>query len=389
MTIERVYFDNAATTPLDKEVIAAMLDVMQNTNGNPSSTHADGRKARTIIEKARKTVASILEVAPGEIFFTSCGTEADNMVAKCLVRDHGVTDIITSQIEHHAILHTVEECAKYHNTNMHYVRITENGYVDLEHFKELLAACPKGNTLVTLMHANNEIGNLIDLSFVGNLCKEHGAFFHSDTVQTIAHLPIKPKELGLHFLSASAHKFNGPKGIGFIFISNEIKIHPFISGGSQERNMRGGTENIYGIIGLAKAMEIACGKMEEYQNHIQGLKDYMIEKLEQNIPGVLFNGDPKGDSLYTVLNVAIPPNSSAEMLLFNLDIEGVSASGGSACTSGSDVGSHVLAQLPIRVGYTPIRFSFGKQNTKEEVDFTIAKLKKILQLEMVEQKNLS
>jgi cysteine desulfurase len=231
------------------------------------------------------------------------------------------------------------------------------------------------------MHANNEIGNILDIEKVGSLCSEFNAYFHCDMVQTIGHLPIDLKKAGVHFTAASAHKFNGPKGVGFIYLDSNVKISPFIQGGAQERNMRGGTENIYGIVGMAKALEIAYHEMQEQHNHIQEIKDYMITKLEESIPDVKFNGDYNGNCLYTVLNVAFPPNAATDMLLFNLDIEGVAASGGSACTSGSDAGSHVLRELAPKKGFTSVRFSFGKYNTIEEVDFVIDKLKSILKLE--------
>lgn len=373
----RVYFDNAATTPMDPEVVKVMHDVMLNTYGNPSSIHQEGRQAKTLIEKARKTIAQLLQVAPGEIFFTSGGTEADNMAIQCLVKDFGITHIISSAIEHHAVMHTVEGCAKA-GAALSNVEILPDGHINMEHLEELLKACPQGKTLVSLMHANNELGNLLDVEKTGELCRLYGAYFHCDMVQSIAHLPVDLKKWGVHFTAASAHKFNGPKGIGFIYIDSDVKINPFILGGAQERNMRGGTENIYGIVGLAKAMEISYAEMEQHSRYIQDIKDYMIEKLKETFPGVSFNGDYNGRSLYTVLNVAFPPSSAAEMLLFNLDIEGVAASGGSACSSGSDVGSHVLQQLPKKEGYTSVRFSFGKYNTKEEVDFVISKLKEIL-----------
>lgn len=379
----RVYFDNAATTPMDPEVIKAMHEVMINHYGNPSSIHQEGRQSRTLIERARKSVAGLLGVTPGEIFFTSGGTEAHNMAIRNLTLDLGITDIISSRIEHHAVLHTVESCEKL-DAKVHYVNLHPDGHIDLAHLQELLASTAGGKVLVSLMHANNEIGNLLDVAKVGALCKEYKAWFHCDMVQTVGHLPLHLKEYGVHIMAASAHKFNGPKGVGFIFLDDSIKISPFIHGGAQERNMRGGTENLYGIVGLAKAMEIAYAEMDEQHKHIQEIKSYMIAQLEENIPGVEFNGDSKSEnSLYTVLNVAFPPNPAAEMLLFNLDIEGIAASGGSACSSGSDAGSHVLNQLPIREGYANVRFSFGKYNRKEEVDFVISKLREILKLEAV------
>ena len=370
----RVYLDNAATTPLDPAVIEAMAEVMKNNYGNPSSIHAQGREVRTLIEESRKTVARLLNVTPSEIFFTSGGTEADNMSIRCSVEDLGVKRIITSPIEHHAVLHTAEEMEQKGKAKVEFVKLLENGHVDLNHLKELLAMGTE-KTLVSLMHANNEIGNLLDMDAVGALCEEHGALFHSDTVQTMAHYTFNLQKTHVDFLAGAAHKFNGPKGVGFIYISNRNKIKPILTGGSQERNMRGGTENVYGIVGLAKAFQIAHDQMTQKSAHISGLKNYMIERLEAEIPGIQFNGDAKGRNLYTVLSVSFPPSKVSDMMLFKLDIEGVAASGGSACSSGSDVGSHVLGALGADKSRANVRFSFGKFNTREEIDFVIEKLK--------------
>lgn len=371
----RVYFDNAATTPLDKEVLEAMVPVMAENFGNPSSTHSDGRKVRTIIEEARKKVAGLLNVSPGEIFFTSGGTEADNMAIRCSVEELGITHAISSPIEHHAVSHTLEELAHKGKIKLSLVKLLPNGHIDLNHLEELLKNNPR--SLVSLMHANNEIGNLLDIDKVGELCTTYNAVFHCDTVQTIGHYPLDLQKTPVHFIACAAHKFNGPKGIGFIYINSAVKIHPFITGGAQERNMRGGTENVYGIVGLAKALEIAYRDLEKEKAHISEVKSYMIEQLQKNIPGVQFNGDCTGNALYTVLNVSFPPAAFNEMLLFKLDIAGVSCSGGSACSSGSNVGSHVLGALGVSTERANVRFSFGKQNTKEEVDFVVAQVKKL------------
>ncbi len=367
--MERIYFDNASTTPLDKSVAEAMYQVMVSEYGNPSSTHAHGRVTRTLIEDCRRKVAQMINCSPGEIFFTSGGTEADNMAIRNAVKDYNLKHIITSPIEHHAVLHTIEELDKAGLIKMHLVKLTENGHIDYTHLEELLQN--NANALVSLMHANNEIGNLLSIEEVGELCEKYQALFHCDTVQTVGHYPIDVQKFKLHFLACAAHKFNGPKGVGFIYINSKSKLHPFITGGSQERNMRGGTENLYGIVGLASALEIAHKNMEEKHAHIQSLKTYMIEKIKAAIPGVAFNGDAEGNSLYTVLNVSFPPNPIGEMLLFKLDIAGISVSGGSACSSGSEVGSHVLRALKVDANRAPVRFSFGKQNTKEEVDRTV------------------
>lgn len=370
--MKKVYLDNAATTALDKEVLDAMLPYMTEHFGNPSSIHGFGRQTRAAIEGARKTVAKLLNVSPSEIFFTSGGTEADNMAIHCSVNDLGVKHLITSPIEHHAVLHTCEALAHSGRVKLDFVKLTPQGHIDLAHLEELLSN--NNNSLVTLMHANNEIGNLLPLKKVGELCEKYKALFHSDTVQTMAHYAMDLKDLKVHFVNAGGHKFHGPKGVGFIYVSSDVKIHPLIHGGSQERNMRGGTENLYGIVGLAKAMEIAYRDMKEHQQHVTGIKNYMISELEKSIPGISFNGDAKGSSLYTVLNVRFPQTDNAEMLLFNLDIAGIAASGGSACTSGSNTGSHVLKGINSDMNCPSIRFSFSKFTTREEIDYTVAKL---------------
>lgn len=376
--MERIYFDNAATTPLDKEVADAMYQVMLHEYGNPSSTHATGRTVRTIIEECRRTIAKLINCSPGEIFFTSGGTEADNMAIRKTVEDFKIQNIITSAIEHHAVSHTIEELAKAGLVKMHLVKLTENGHIDYTDLENLLQN--NSNALVSLMHANNEIGNLLDAEKVGNLCEQYKAFFHSDTVQTIGHYPIDVQKLKVHFIACAAHKFHGPKGVGFIYVSSNAKIHPFITGGAQERNMRGGTENVYGIVGLTKALENAYAHLDEEMAHISSLKKYMTEQLKANIPGIQFNGDAEGNSLYTVLNTSFPPSPIGEMLLFKLDIAGVSVSGGSACSSGSDVGSHVLKALNSDRNRAAVRFSFAKQNTKTEVDQVIAALVEMLNI---------
>ncbi len=374
----KVYFDNAATTPMHPEVVKVMADMMLHNYGNPSSIHAQGREVKTLVEDARRTVAKLMGCTPGEICFTSGGTEADNMAIRQSVESLGVKNIITSAIEHHAVLHTVEELAHQGKINMHLVNLTPNGHVDVLHLEELL----KNNTnaLVSLMHSNNELGNMIDLEQIGNLCKSYNALFHSDTVQTVGHQPLDLSKLNVHFIAAGAHKFNGPKGVGFIYINSNVKLHPFITGGAQERNMRGGTENVYGIVGLAKALELSLAHMEEDKKRLQELKNYFIAQLKENIPGIAFNGDAEGTSSYTVLNVSFPPSPVGEMLLFKLDIDGICASGGSACSSGSDVGSHVLKAIGANKERAAVRFSFGSSNTTAEVDYVIERLKVMLKL---------
>ena len=372
----RVYLDNAATTPIDKEVLREMYDVMENHYGNPSSIHSHGREVRTIIEKARKTVAGLLKASPAEIFFTSGGTEADNTAIRRGIIDHGIKHAVTSKIEHHAVLHTLEELEKAGIIRLSFVNVDAKGNVDLSHLQELLEN--NDRTFVSLMHANNEIGTLTEIEKVGELCEQYNAIYHCDTVQTMGHYIHDVSKLKVHFLVCAAHKLHGPKGVGFLYVNHAIKIKPMIFGGAQERNMRGGTENVYGIVGLAKALEIAYAEMEQHQQYIQGLKSYMKESLQQAIPEVTFNGetDPK-KSLYTVLNVCFPETEMAEMLLFNLDISGISASGGSACSSGTNIGSHVLSGIGCSPSRPSIRFSFSKYTTREEIDYTVAKVKEL------------
>ncbi len=371
----KAYLDNAATTPLDPEVLDAMLPVMKEHFGNPSSIHAWGRQTRSAIEQARKSIARSLNVSPSEIFFTSGGTEADNMAIRCSIEDLKLTHAITSPIEHHAVLHTLEALADGGRIKLSLVRLLPGGHIDMEHFEELLSSNER--SFVSLMHANNEIGNLLPIKKVSELCKKYDAVLHSDTVQTIGHYNIDLKALPIHFLNGAAHKFHGPKGVGFIYINSDINISPLIHGGAQERNMRGGTENVYGIVGLSKALEISLRDLEEHQKHIQSLKDYMISQLEKHLPGVTFNGDAKGESLYTVLNVCLPPTDNAEMLVFNLDINGIAASAGSACSSGSNVGSHVLRAIGTDMSRPSVRFSFSKYTTRDEIDYTVNKLREM------------
>ncbi len=376
--MDRIYLDNAATTPLDKEVIAEMVNVMENYYGNPSSIHAQGREVRTLIEKARKTVAGLLNAAPAEVFFTSGGTEADNTAIRCGIAAYGIKHAITSKIEHHAVEHTLNMLLKQGVIDkLSFVNIDSKGNVDYAHLEELLQNNER--SFVSLMHANNELGTLTNMERVGDLCEQYEAIYHCDTVQTMGHYPHDVKKLKAHFIVCAAHKLHGPKGVGFLYVNHRIKITPMIFGGSQERNMRGGTENVYGIVGLAKALEVAYAEMDEHQQYIQSLKSYMIDKLKAEVPGIEFNGEIEpANSLYTVLNVSFPEMDMADMLLFNLDINGISASGGSACSSGSNIGSHVLTGIQADPARPSVRFSFSKYNTKEELDFVIGKIKQIV-----------
>jgi cysteine desulfurase len=371
----KVYLDNAATTAIHPDVVDAMIPVMRAQFGNPSSIHSYGREVRSALESARKKVAQLLKTSPSEIFFTSGGTEANNMAIRCSMHDLNLKHAITSTLEHHAVLHTLEDLAHAGTIKLSLVNVDDQGHVDLNHLEELLKT--NDLTFVSLMHANNELGTLLPLKTVGEICKKYDAVFHSDTVQTMGHFVHDLSDLNIDFITCAAHKFHGPKGVGFLYINNRIKIKPFITGGAQERNMRGGTENVYGIIGLAKALEISYEHMLEDIDYIKGLKKYMADRLTDEIPGLKFNGDISEGNLYTVLNVSFPETENAEMLLFNLDIAGIACSAGSACSSGSDIGSHVLRGIKANMMRPSIRFSFSRFTTKEEIDYTVEKLKEL------------
>ncbi len=375
----RIYLDNAATTPISEEVIEAMGYVMKETFGNPSSIHREGRTARSLIEKARKTVANCINASIGEVFFTSGGTESNNMALKCAVRDLGVQRIITSKTEHHCVLHTAENLVKSHGVIIEFAQVDGEGTIDYEHLETLLQE--KGQkTMVSLMHANNEIGTVLDMERVSQLCQKYDTLFHSDTVQTMGHFPIDIEKTKINFLAGAAHKFHGPKGVGFIYINSDSMIQPYIDGGAQERNMRGGTENIYGIVGLAKALELAVLNMEERQSHIESIRQYLKIKLIETFEDIRFNGNQDNNYLYTVLSTSFPPSPKSDLLLLNLDVSGISASGGSACSSGAEHGSHVLESIQSPAGRKTIRFSFSHYNTEAEIDFLIEKLKSVVAL---------
>jgi cysteine desulfurase len=376
--MKRIYFDNAATTPVDDEVIDTMLTTMRAQFGNPSSIHAEGRSARAQIEAARKTIAQCINAGVAEVFFTSCATESNNMALKCAVRDLGVRRIISSPTEHHCGLHSLESIGHAGTAEIVWLPVDSVGRIDYDSLEQALAVPEAPKTMVSLMHANNEIGTMIDLDRVAGLCRQYGALFHSDTVQTIGRFPIDVQKTQIHFLAGSAHKFHGPKGIGFIYVNGDTPLKPYIDGGSQERNMRGGTENLYGIVGLASALDLACRNLDSRQATIRTIRDYMKTRLEETFDDIQFNGDPAGASLYTVLSASFPPSPKNEMLLLNLDISGISASGGSACSSGAEKGSHVLEAIGADPGRKSVRFSFSHFNTKEEVDFVIEQLKKII-----------
>ena len=374
--MSRIYFDNAATTALDPEVLDAMMPFLSEKFGNPSSLYSYGRETKLAIENARKTVARILNANPSEIFFTSGGTESTNTAVNAAIRDLGCKHIITSPLEHHATLHTVEHMEHFGHASLSFVKLTDKGHIDMADLEAQLAAS-KVKTLVTLMHANNEIGNIMDIKVVGELCRKYDAIFHSDTVQTVGHYPFDLKNTYVHFINGAGHKFHGPKGVGILYINENVSIKPYLTGGAQERNMRAGTENLYGIVGFAKALEIATARYEQDSSYIAELKRYMTDRLKEHFPGIVFNGDTEGKSLYTVLNVSFPMDEKTDMLLFNLDISGICVSGGSACTSGASSVSHVIKAIHNgqSAAMVPIRFSFCRHNTTDEIDHVIEKLK--------------
>jgi cysteine desulfurase len=366
----RVYLDNAATTPMAPEVVAAMSDVLLNHFGNPSSTHSYGRTSKALLETARRNIARHLNCSSSELFFTSGGTEADNLACHIAVQELGVKRIISTSIEHHAVGHTVEMYRDRFQVQLHNLTLDAQGHIDMEELESLLKEPIP--TLVSLMHANNEIATLIPLAQIAQLCRNYGAYFHSDTVQTMGHYTFDLKSLDVDFITCAAHKFHGPKGIGFLYVNKRIKMAPMILGGSQERGFRGGTENLAGIVGLSKSFDLAYEDLQGHQSHVQGLKSYMMGRLKDHFSDLAFHGDttPEG-SLYTVLNVCFPPTDKASMLLFTLDLKGVAVSGGSACTSGATKGSHVLEGIGADMSRPNVRFSFSRYTTQEEIDFAL------------------
>ncbi len=380
--MKKVYFDSAATTKPREEVINCITEVLKTEYGNPSSTHAYGRSSKSLLENARKEIAKLLNVSASEIIFTSGGTEADNLILNSAIRDLGVKRIISSRIEHHAVLHTLEWLQKEYNIQVDYVNLKECGYIDFEHLEHLLANTTE-KTLVSLMHVNNEIGNLLDFKRAALLCKDHNALFHSDTVQSVGHFELDFKEIPIDFAAAAAHKFHGPKGAGFAFIRKNSGLRPLIHGGEQERGMRAGTEAVYAIAGMAEALKISCQNLEKERKYITELKEYFKEQLSANFPDVKFNGGcgDNEQSTYTLLNVCLPISAEkAMLLLFQLDLKGIACSKGSACQSGSEGGSHVLNEIlsDEDLGKPSIRFSFSSFNKKEEVDYVVDVLKEFI-----------
>jgi cysteine desulfurase len=375
--MERIYFDNAATTPLDPLVLETMIPYLTEKFGNPSSIYSYGRENRMAIEQARKTVARILHAHPAEIFFTSGGTESSNAAIRASVQDLGCRHIISSPLEHHATLHSIAYYQERGEAIIHLLNVLPDGHVDLDQLDILLSALGE-KALVSLMHANNETGNLLDINRAAEICKKYNAIFYSDTVQTLGHYEFDLSSLPVHFITGAAHKFHGPKGVGILYINEKLKVKPITHGGSQERNMRAGTENVYGIVGFAKALEMATNRMEEESKYINELRVYMAGELKKAIPEVAFNGDAFGKTLYTILSVSFPKTEKAEMLLFNLDINHICASGGSACTSGAQQGSHVIRAIYPGSDRSTVRFSFCRHNTRNEVDEVVSKLKTLI-----------
>ena len=376
-----VYFDNAATTPIRPEVIEVMTDVLKNNYVNPSSSHSFGRSSKSLIEKYRKDIANNFKVSPSEIAFTSGGTEADNLVLRSAVRDLGIQTVITSKIEHHAVLHTLTQLVKEYNISVLYVDLDDKGGIDYDHLERLLKS--NNNALVSLMHINNEIGNLLDIKRIADLCKVHKALFHSDTVQSVGHYALDLSEIPIDFLAASAHKFHGPKGVGFCFIRKNSGLQPLIFGGEQERGYRAGTESVHNIAGLAEALKLAYRNLEAESAYVKSIKSYFMDSLKAAIPHVSFNGN-SGDlekSTYTSVNVCFPiaPERGA-MFLFQLDLKGIACSKGSACQSGSSQNSHVLTEILSKDDLLKpsIRFSFSIYNTKDEVDYVVKTLKELV-----------
>lgn len=377
--MKNVYLDNAATTPLVDEVIDEMLSVLKNTYGNPSSTHSLGQEAKARLESVRRKIADYLKVTPAEIIFTSCGTESNNMIIKSCVNYLGVERIVTSPLEHKCVAESVLDMKNNRQVEVVYIRPNRKGDLDLDELDKVLKSSDK-KTLVSLMHANNEIGNLLDIEKVGEICKANNALFHSDTVQSVAHLDLDFSKLPVDFASCSAHKFHGPKGSGFAFIRKSSGLKGLISGGPQERSLRAGTENVSGIIGMGKAMELAMEHLDEYANHTKEIKKYTIEQLKKEIEGVQFNGrsEESDQSLYTVLSVLLPFHDP--MISMKLDMKGISISQGSACSSGAASMSMVMMMVLTdeqMKNATPLRVSFSHLTTKEEIDIFVKELKNI------------
>jgi cysteine desulfurase len=376
--MKKIYLDNAATTPILPEVIATITAAMQTNFGNPSSTHQFGRTAKSAVETARKNIAKQFNASANEIIFTAGGSEADNLILKNAVNNLNVTTIISSKIEHHAVLHTIKNLEKKDEITVHWVNLDAFGNVDFNHLESLLQLTNE-KKLVSLMYVNNEIGNLLDVQKVSKLCIENNALFLSDAVQAVGHFKIDVQKTPIDFFAASAHKFHGPKGVGFAYIKKGFGIAPMLHGGEQEKGARAGTENVHSILGMEKALEIAYGNLDVETEAIQKVKTYFIQQLKENFKEIEFNGTSENEqtSSYIILNVRFP--KAYPMLLFNLDLKGIAVSGGSACQSGSNKGSHVLNTILNEddAKKTSVRFSFSKFNTKEEIDTVIEVLQSL------------
>ena len=380
--MDKIYFDNAATTQIDLKVIEQMKSVMSDNFGNPNSTHSYGRSSRTLIEKARKTIANQFNASTSEIYFTSCGTESDNMVLISAVRDLNVKTIITSKVEHKAVLNVVKYLEETESIDLKYVNVSNDGLIDYNHLQTLLKKC-SNKCLVSLMHINNEIGSKLDLNLVGNLCKDNNALFHSDTVQSIGKYEFDLSKLNIDFIVGSAHKFHGPKGIGFVYINKNLRLNPFVIGGNQERGMRAGTESVHNISGMELAFINSYTNIQENNNHISSLKSTFIKKIKKDIPEIKFNGscDDNLLSSFSILNICLPiPKEKAVLLDFNLDMKGIACSRGSACQSGSITGSHVLNSIlsDEDLNKPSLRFSFSKHNNNKEIEKVINVLKEFI-----------
>jgi cysteine desulfurase len=376
--MNKIYLDNAATTAIRPTVIDSITDAMKIVYGNPSSVHQFGRSAKSIVETARKNISNHLNVSSSEIYFTAGGSEANNLILWNAVAHLNVKRIITSNTEHHAVLHKILALKSQYNFELEFVQLDQFGQIDLSHLNELLEDSTL-KTLVSLMYVNNEIGNILDISKVSQLCKNYNALFHSDTVQGIGHFKLDLQKTTIDFITASAHKFHGPKGVGFLYVKKGIAVKPMLIGGEQEKGLRAGTENIHSILGMEKALTISLTNLAEEEAYIQNIKSYFINQLKA-IPGIEFNGmsaDPSMSS-YHILNVRFPVET--DLLIFNLDLKGIAVSGGSACQSGAQKGSHVLGALLAAKerNKASIRFSFSYQNTIAELDYTISVLKSII-----------
>ena len=377
-----IYLDNAATTKVREEIVDTISSIIKNEYGNPSSTHSYGRSSKSLIESSRKEIADILNVKTSEIIFTSGGTEGDNMIIRNCVNNLGVSHIITTKIEHHAVTHTIDDLIESNNIKVSYVKVSKSGDVDLNNLEEILKRSDE-KSLVSLMHINNEIGNITDIQLVSKICQKYNSLFHSDTVQSIGHYDLDFNELGLDFFVASAHKFHGPKGVGFAFVKKNTQLGSFITGGMQEKGFRAGTESVHNIYGMSEALKISLNNLSKEKQYVSEIKSYFISKISNEIENIKFNGNSAdlSKSTYTLVNVLLPVDKkTGGLFMFKLDMKGIACSKGSACQSGSDNGSHVLNEIQNKEDNCKIslRFSFSIYNTKDEIDYTVKEIKNLL-----------